>query len=65
MKHMTPQVIHRDTTSTVTYPPHIRKWVEDSSRKGYSVTSYNVTPLPGQDPRRIQELRIDVVMTRN
>ena len=62
---MRPPVIHRDTTSTVAYPPHIQQWIKDSSRRGYSVTSYNVTPLPGQDPRRMQELRIDVIMTRN
>lgn len=65
MKSMTPQVIHRDTRSTVAYPPHIQKWVEESRRKGYSVSSYNVTPLPGQSGQFAPECRIDVVMTRN
>ena len=60
-----PKVIHRDTTSTVSYPPHIQKWVEESSRKGYSISSYNVTPLPGQVGLFAPECRIDVVMTRN
>lgn len=60
-----PAVITRSTTSTVDYPPHIQKWVEDSRRKGYSVVSYNFTELPGQVLWQIPERRIDVVMTRN
>ena len=45
-----PDVITRNTTSTVDYPPHIRRWVEDARRKGYSIVSYNFTELPGQAP---------------
>ena len=59
-----PKIIHRDTTGTVSNPPHIQKWITENARKGYSISSYNVTPLPGQAGQFAPECRIDVVMTR-
>ena len=57
-------IICRYTTSSIPDPRHILDWIRKNKRRGYSVVSYNVTPIPNQNLQQVGELYICVVMDK-